>query len=226
MSQFTTQQLADGFDVSIRNIQKHVLNLTENSHFIVANSGSSINKQYLLNESGVKKLSEMVNTPKAKEFANQLAISESFTDPKNPLFWQKLTQQNQIAINYLQEALERTQKELDHKQSIIQEKADLSPVKSQRIILTEIIRKYVEKSFEGKEGEKPNPKHYRQAWDFLGREFCKRFHIDLKARSKGFEKRTGKKISRLDIAENLGCMNDLYNTALKVFETEAKTILQ
>jgi hypothetical protein len=77
----------------------------------VRNSTSAGGKTYLINQLGVKKLAEVINTPKAKEFANQLAVSESFTDPKNPLFWQKLTQQNQIAINYLQEALEKKEAE-------------------------------------------------------------------------------------------------------------------
>ena len=114
MSQFTTQQLADGFDVSIRNIQKHVLNLTENSHFIVANSGSSINKQFLINESGV-------NTPKAKEFANQLAIQEVTADPKNPLFWQKYMEMTQIGNRYLTEALAKKEAENNQlKESLLQ----------------------------------------------------------------------------------------------------------
>lgn len=225
MSQFTTQQLADGFQVSSRNIRDHISKLDLDKDYEVRNSTSVAGKTYLLNESGVKKLAEVINTPKAKEFANQLAITESFTDPKNPLFWQKLTQQTQIAINYLQEALAETQKKLDHKQSIIQEKANLSPEKSKRIILTEIISKYVENTCQ-RIGEEPSQKHYKQAWNLLGWEFCKRFHIDLKQRANNYKKRTGKKISRLDIAENLGELENLYNTALKVFETEAKTILQ
>jgi|688.fasta_scaffold476205_2 hypothetical protein len=111
MSQFTTQQLADGFSVTSRNIRDHISKLDLNLDYEVRNSTSAGGKTYLINQLGVKKLAEVINTPKAKEFANQLAVSESFTDPKNPLFWQKLTQQNQIAINYLQEALEKKEAE-------------------------------------------------------------------------------------------------------------------
>jgi len=109
---YTAQDLAKGFNVGIRNIQQHTDKLTENLDFILSQStsvGGKPRKDYT--EQGVIKLANIIQTNEAKEFVKQVTLQTSLTDPTNPLFWQKLQQQNQIALDYLQKALEKKEKE-------------------------------------------------------------------------------------------------------------------
>lgn len=103
---WTTQEVAKGLKVTDRNIRKHISKLEEGVHYL-RNSSSDGGIIYLIAQKGVEKLGKLVNTKQAKDFATTLAVSESMTDPTNPLFWQKLQQQQQIAMEYLQTALER-----------------------------------------------------------------------------------------------------------------------
>lgn len=56
--------------------------------------------------------------------------------------------------------------------------------------------------------------HHQEIWRRLYREFRDRYHIDLKARAKNLPK----KLSTLDICEQLGKIEELYAVAFEILK--------
>lgn len=91
--------------------------------------------------------------------------------------------------------------ELDYKNQIVIERAESVPAETMRLALNRVIRDYAKKQ------EIFHP----LVWGKLYEEFKYRFHIDLKARAK-----KGK--TKIQIAEELGQLENLYNLSLDLFE--------
>lgn len=123
---------------------------------------------------------------------------------------------NKLALEHQAQKIE-----LEHKQSIILEKVSQVPPKTMRAKINEICR-YT------------NQNDFQSRWRNLYHEFLYTYKLNLKERSENsgikskttvtkngykFDKITYKK-SPLDIAEEIGQLENLYNLALKLFETQ------
>jgi len=95
----------------------------------------------------------------------------------------------------------RLQADLDYKNQIVIERAESVPPETMRITINRIVKNYA----------KQNGLLYTTVWNKLYEEFKYIYHIDLKTRSK-----VGK--SKIQIAENLNQLENLYNLSLKMFE--------
>lgn len=93
--------------------------------------------------------------------------------------------------------------QLDYKNQIVIGRADLVPAEKMRLTINRVVRNYAKK-----EGI-----WHQVVWSRLYEEFKYRYSIDLKARAK-------KGQSKIQIAEDLGRLEDLYNLSLKMFEVK------
>ena len=126
-------------------------------------------------------------------FANEV-LDNHFT-PK------QLTVLDILELNTIK--IKELKAELDYKNQIVIERAESVPAETIRLTLNRVIRDYAKKQ------EIFHP----LVWGKLYEEFKYRFHIDLKARAK-----KGK--SKIQIAEELGELENLYNLSLEMFEVE------
>lgn len=102
---YSTKEVANAFGVEVRNIQNHVKKLTENYHFIKTQSNALGRRTTQITREGVEELASIVQTKEARSFVTRLAVQSSFNDPTKAIFWQKLTNTNKIAIDYLKKSL-------------------------------------------------------------------------------------------------------------------------
>jgi hypothetical protein len=126
-------------------------------------------------------------------FANEV-LDNHFT-PK------QLTVLDILELNTIK--IKELKAELDYKNQIVIERAESVPAETIRLTLNRVIRDYAKKQ------EIFHP----LVWGKLYEEFKYRFHIDLKARAK-----KGK--SKIQIAEEIGELENLYNLSLEMFEVE------
>jgi Rha family phage regulatory protein len=93
-------------------------------------------------------------------------------------------------------------KQLEHKQKVIVDLAEQVPPKKMRTVINEVVRAYAH-------GEGVL---YNYVWNRLYKEFKAIYHIDLSTRAKHRDQ------SKIDIAEDIGQLENLYLLALKMFE--------
>jgi hypothetical protein len=102
----------------------------------------------------------------------------------------------------LQEENAKQKTELEYKNSIIiLEGENVSPVEM-KLKINRLVRDYATRT----------KIFYPFVWSELYTEFKYYYHTDLKLRCKG------KKITKINMAENLGKLKELYSLAIKLFE--------
>lgn len=100
---YSTQEVAEGFNCTTRNINKHSKKLTENVDYIMRNCGSSRYTSRKLTETGIRKLATMINTQQAQSFVRSLAVQDyQHSSIANANSIAQLIQQNTEALKYLQ----------------------------------------------------------------------------------------------------------------------------
>ncbi len=105
-----------------------------------------------------------------------------------------------LATQY--EVNQMMEKQLEHKQAVIVDLAENVPAKKMRTVINEVVRAYAH-------GEGVL---YNYVWNRLYKEFKSIYHIDLNTRAKHRDQ------SKIDIAEDIGQLENLYLLALKMFE--------
>ncbi len=100
-------------------------------------------------------------------------------------------------------------KELSRLNQIVIEKVESVPTKKMRIVINKIVKDYAVKT----------KNFYQIIWNRLYKEFKDVYSIDLTKRVNNAKKK-GLKKSKIDIAEELGKLEELYNLSLKMFEVE------
>jgi phage anti-repressor protein len=109
----------------------------------------------------------------------------------------------QNEIKRLKKENEDLGKDLNYKNQIVIERAESVPAQTMRITINRVVR-----DFAKKEGLM-----FTNVWKKLYKEFKYLYHVDLETRAK-----KGK--SKIQIAEDLGVLEDLYNLSLKMFEAD------
>lgn len=105
-------------------------------------------------------------------------------------------------IERLSSQLVETQATLDHKQAVIVDLAEKVPAKTMRATINEVVR-----AFAVREG-----RMFNYVWKDLYKEFKYLYSVDLETRAKHAKQ------SKIDIAEEIGQLENLYLLSLKMFE--------
>lgn len=172
----------------------------ESENLVVVNGGNTGNGTWASSKIALK-FAEWIS-PEFEVFCNS-KLDELFKTGKT-----ELTKPKELSrLEILELALE-TEKEniklradLEYKNQIVIERSESVPPETMRITINRVVRNYAKKQ-----------KLWHQVvWSKLYEEFKYRYHYDLKARSK-------KGQSKIQIAENLGQLENLYNLSLKMFE--------
>lgn len=135
------------------------------------------------------------NTEKVVQF--KALLTKAFNEAKQP---QQLSVVDILKLN--NQTIEALQAKLEHKQAIIIEKAEKVPAITMRNTINRIIREYAKKQ----------ERWYSSIWRELYKEFKYVYNIDLVTRAENSKK------SKIQIAEELGKLEELYNLSLKMFE--------
>ena len=96
--------------------------------------------------------------------------------------------------------LKKLKAELDYKNQIVIEHIEKVPPQTMRITINRIVREYAS----------ANNLLFSSVWNKLYQEFKYLYHIDLKVRAKNQ--------TPIELAEEKGILEDLYNLSLKIFE--------
>lgn len=112
MKTYTTKEVALGFGVTTRNINKHCQNFTENEDYIMENYSSSRQAARKLTIKGIRKLTNIIQTQQAREFTRKLAISDhQQAQPQAKAMSQldiaRILSESQKAIQYLTKEVTR-----------------------------------------------------------------------------------------------------------------------
>jgi phage regulator Rha-like protein len=165
--------------------------------------GVQMSKVYFLNENQAIFLSTLSkNTENVVKFKALLtkAFSNLKENQKQP---KELTR-----LEILELAIE-SEKENQRLKQIVIERAESVPAETMRITINRVVREYA----------KSKGLIFSNVWNKLYQEFKYLYHIDLKTRAK-------KGQSKIQIAEDLGRLEDLYNLSLKMFEVDKNLILK
>jgi hypothetical protein len=90
---------------------------------------------------------------------------------------------------------------------------DYVPAKDLRTMLGQLIKAHATRVAEEKKLLKPD---FQKPWGYLFAEFTRRYSIDLARRASNAQK-TRKSTTKLDIAEELGMLQNLYDLAYHLF---------
>lgn len=181
--------------------QIETLDLIENEDFdkIVKTIGIRQNGQidYLLKIDTSKELAMLSRTENGKKARRYfIECEKQLKQPKKQL----------STLDILELAtgeIKKLKADLDYKNQIVIERAESVPPEKMRITINRVVRNYA----------KAQNTIHQFVWGELYDEFKYLYHIDLRARAK-------KGISKIQIAEDLGRLEDLYNLALKLFEAD------
>lgn len=113
------------------------------------------------------------------------------------------------------ELIKKQQEEILHKQEVINGLTDNVDIYKKRVIINRICKRKHE--------------NYANRYNELYKCFRESFHIDLSARTEGYNlKQTKKKdmISTIAYAEKFGFIDDLYSCCVKLYETEVKELIE
>ena len=68
--------------------------------------------------------------------------------------------------------------------------------------------------------------NFHDRWSILYKEFEGKYHVDLKRRVEGYNKKNKTKLSKLDYIDTvMNKLSELYNLACKIFEGDTQEIL-
>jgi phage anti-repressor protein len=186
------------------------LDLIESEDFdkIVKTIGIKKNGQidYLLTVDTAKDLAMVTRNQQGQKARNYFKECEKklreISKPKQ-LSTFEILEITQNEIKRLKKENEDLGKDLNRKNQIVIERAESVPAQTMRITINRVVR-----DFGIKEGLL-----FTSVWKKLYKEFKYLYHIDLETRAKN-----GK--SKIQIAEDLGVLEDLYNLSLKIFEAD------
>ena len=176
------------------------LDLIENQDYHLQGEPHKNNlKEYFLNLDIAKEVAMISLTENGKKARKYfIEVEKRLTQPKELTRLEIL----ELALETEKKNIE-LQKDLDYKNQIVIERAESVPAETMRLTINRVVRNYA----------KQEGVFHQLVWGKLYEEFKYRFHIDLKVRAK-----KGK--SKIQIAEDLGKLEDLYNLALKMFEVK------
>jgi hypothetical protein len=104
------------------------------------------------------------------------------------------------------------EQEIEYKEDVIIALTDKIELSEQRQILNKVVRM--------------GGNQFKERWDLLYKEFNSKYHINLKRRLAGYNKKNGTKLSKLDYVEKiLDKLPELYNIACKLFEGDVEKII-
>ena len=103
--------------------------------------------------------------------------------------------------------------EIEYKGEVIEGLTKDISLMEKRQVLNQIIKK---------------PKtNFHDRWSILYKEFEGKYHVDLKKRVEGYNKKNKTKLSKLDYIDNvINKLPELYNIACKIFEGDTQEILE
>lgn len=154
-------------------------------------------KEYLLTVDTAKELAMLSKTDNGKKARKYfIEIEKRFNQQPTQLTTLDILE---LATN----EIKKLKADLDYKNQIVIKRAKSVPPETMRITINRVVRNFAKNQ---------NTIH-QIVWGKLYEEFKYHFHIDLKARAK-------KGQSKIQIAEDLGKLEDLYNLALNMFEVK------
>ena len=140
-----------------------------------------------------------------------------FADEQTQLLFrstlQAITNLNGVIKNQ-QETIIQQQQDLDYKQDVIQKYADTITLADKRQILNRIMRH--------------NNGNFKNRWYYLYREFEEKYHMSLDARLSNYNLTHKPKLkSKLDyVDKELGMLNELYDIAVKLYESDVNQLIE
>ncbi|MGL4404100.1 MAG: antA/AntB antirepressor family protein, partial [Fusobacteriaceae bacterium] len=172
------------------------LDLVENIDYHIEGEPLKNNiKEYFLSLDIAKEVAMISLTENGKKARKYfIEVEKKLTEPRKEL----------STLDILELAtgeIKKLKADLDYKNKIVIERAESVPAETMRLTINRVVRNYA----------KQESIWHQVVWSKLYEEFKYRFHLDLKARAK-----KGK--SKIQVAEDLGRLEDLYNLALKMFE--------
>lgn len=228
---FNAKNVAD--ILGIRNVNDNILKMNENQSVKLTNSiigKTDFRKLHntgenFLTESGVYKLIMRSNKPEVEKFQDWVTDEVIPSIRKNGGYianQERLTPE-QIVANALVVAqniidnqklqLEKTIEKLEHKQEVINGLTENISVTTKRDILNRVVR------YKGSD--------FRERYNELYRCFRETHHIDLKARTEGYnlkQKKIKDKLSVVKYAEHMGHVDKLYDIACSLYESDVNDI--
>jgi prophage antirepressor-like protein len=166
---------------------------------------SGTQQTWFVNEQGLYLALSGSRKPLAKELT--VILMQKLTDLRNQLVVPLDTTAGLTSLQALKIAVD-TLIEHDKRLTAIESKqnqivAVIQPVKevSTRLKISQVVRNYAEKM----------KLEYKDCWKTLYYEFKYRYSIDLESRAKHTDK------SKMDIAEELGCLDDLFALTITLF---------
>jgi phage anti-repressor protein len=177
------------------------LDLVENEDFDkIVKPLENNKKEYLLTIDTAKDLAMVTRNEQGQKARNYFKECEKKLRENKPKELSKL--------EILELAIE-SEKENQRLKQIVIERAESVPAQTMRITINRVVREYA----------KSKSLVFSTIWNELYNEFKYLYHIDLKTRAK-------KGQSKIQIAEDLGKLEDLYNLSLKMFEVDKNLMLK
>ena len=116
----------------------------------------------------------------------------------------------------LEETISKQSKVIDHKQDVIEGLTESISLAEKRQILNKVIRSGCY-----------NSNTINNRWSFLYDQFEMKYHINVRVRKNNYNRNMGKKLTILDFIEKqMNMFDELYELAMKLFENDAKSILE